>query len=89
LDWRIEYTQGAKRDLSRLDKTAAKRITAYMRERVAGSGSPRSHGKQLRGVLREFWRFRVGDYRILARVDDGKLLVLVVRVGHRKDVYDA
>lgn len=87
--WRIEYTQGAKKDLARLDKSMAKRITTFMRERVGATDSPRASGKQLRGVLREFWRFRVGDYRVLCRLEDDRLIVLVVRVGHRRDVYDA
>jgi mRNA interferase RelE/StbE len=88
LAWRIEYTQGAKRDLARLDKTQAKRISTYLRERVAGGQSPKDLGKPLRGVLREFWRYRVGDYRVLCRLEDDRLVVLVVRVGHRKDVYN-
>jgi mRNA interferase RelE/StbE len=64
-----------------------KRIVSFLRERVEGDSDPRSIGKPLRGEKGELWRYRVGDYRIICRIEDRYLVVLVLRVGHRKDVY--
>jgi mRNA interferase RelE/StbE len=88
LAWRIEIDDKAKKDLAGLDKTQAKRITAFLRERVAALDDPRSIGEPLKGSsLGTFWKYRVGDYRIIASIEDGTLRVLVVRIGHRKEVY--
>jgi len=85
LDWRIRFTPSAEKDLKKTDKTEAERIIKFLRARV--SSDPRNTGKNLKGQLRDFWRYRVGDYRILARIEDEQLIVLVVRIGHRKEVY--
>lgn len=86
--WRIELTPEAVRHLSRLGKPEAKRIRDFLRDRLALSDDPRPLGRKLKGRLREFWRFRVGDYRILARLENDRLLILVVRIGHRSRIYD-
>jgi mRNA interferase RelE/StbE len=70
-----------------LDKQTAQRILDYMDERIAPLEDPRSTGKALTGPLGEFWRYRVGDYRIICDIQDGALLVLVVRIGKRSDIY--
>ena len=86
--WRIEFDDKAKKDLAALDKTVAKRITAFLRERVAGLDDPRSIGEALKGSkLGAFWKYRVGDYRIVASIEDGALRILVVRIGNREEVY--
>ncbi|MET1084665.1 MAG: type II toxin-antitoxin system RelE/ParE family toxin [Burkholderiales bacterium] len=85
--WRIELTASAEKSLSKLDRTAAKRITTFLRERVASADDPRSSGKALAGQLAGLWRYRVGDYRVLCQIEDGKLLILVVTIGHRGDIY--
>lgn len=86
--WRIEFDDAAKKDLSRLDKPVARRITAFLRERVATLENPRTIGEALTGSrLGEFWKYRVGDYRIISRIEDSTLLVLVVKVGNRSKVY--
>ena len=85
LVWKIEITGEAEKELSRIDKPAAKRIIRYLRERV--SVDPRSFGKSLRGDLSGLWRYRVGDYRVICELYDEKVSVLVIRIGHRKDVY--
>jgi mRNA interferase RelE/StbE len=88
LAWRIEFDEASKKDLARLDRQVARRITAFLRERVAVSADPRAVGEALRGErFGEFWKYRVGDYRIIARIEDGLLRILVVRIGHRRDVY--
>lgn len=88
LAWRIEFDEAAKKELARLDKPTARRITAFLRERVAPLDDPRSLGQALKGSrLGEFWKYRVGDWRIVASVEDGALRVLVVRIGNRREVY--
>ncbi len=85
--WTIEYTDTAKEQLRKLDKQAARRIVDFMDERVAGSANPRSTGKALTGPLGNFWRYRVGDYRVICDIRDDAVRVLVVRIGNRKEVY--
>jgi len=87
LAWTIEYTETARRQLRKLDKSAARRILNYMDQRVAPLEDARTMGKALRGPLGEFWRYRVGEYRVICQFHDQELRVLVVRVGSRKDVY--
>lgn len=85
--WQIEFTPEAEKQLAKIDRQSAKRIVNFLRERIATSENPRSLGKALKGVLREFWRYRVGDHRIICRIEDDRLLVLVVRVVHLREVY--
>lgn len=86
--WKIEIDPAAERELDRLDPQLARRILKFLCERVASLDDPRSIGKPLKGPqFGEFWRYRVGDYRIIARIEDEVLLILVVRVAHRKNVY--
>lgn len=83
--WRIEFDDKAKKDLAALDKAVAKRLAAFLRERVSELGDPRSIGEALKGSkLGAFWKYRVGDYRIVASIEDGALRILVVRTGNRK-----
>ena len=86
--WRIEFDDKAKKDLAALDKAVAKRITTFLRERVSRLDDPRSIGEALKGSkLGAFWKYRVGDWRIIANIEDGALRILVVRIGDRKEVY--
>lgn len=85
--WQIDFAESAKEQLTKLDRTTARRITTFMRERVADAESPRSNGKALTGPLGNLWRYRVGDYRIICDIQDRALRVLVIRSGNRRDVY--
>ena len=86
--WRIELDDAAKKDLAKFDKPVAKRITAFIRERLALLDDPRSIGDALKGSrLGELWKYRVGDYRIIADIEDGALKILVVKIGNRREVY--
>lgn len=88
LAWRIEFEEAAVKELARLDKPVARRILTFMRERVAALDDPRSVGEALKGSkLGEFWKYRVGDYRIVTHIEDGALRILVLKVGNRKEVY--
>ena len=86
--WRIELEDAAKKDLANMDKQIARRITAFLRERVAVLDNPRSIDEALKGSkLGEFWKYRVGDYRIIGSIEDGALRILVVKIGNRREVY--
>ncbi len=86
--WRVELDRAAVRDLGKLDRQAARRVLAFLQGRVAPLEDPRSIGGALKGSrLGEFWKYRVGDCRIIARIEDKALRVLVVRVARRDKVY--
>lgn len=85
--WRVEFDRAAARELRKLGVEAERGVLAYLRTRIAGSGDPRRLGQPLTGDRQGFWRYRVGDYRIVAAIEDDRLLVLVVTVGHRREVY--
>lgn len=86
--WPIEFDDASKNDLAKLDKQTARRITGFLRERVAVLDDPRSIGHALKGSkLGAFWKYRVGDYRIITSIEDGALRILVVRIGNRREVY--
>ena len=86
--WRIELDPAAVRELDRIDPPIARRILVFLHDRVAQLKDPRSIGEALKGSkLGSFWKYRVGDYRIVASIEDGALRILVVRIGNRKEVY--
>jgi len=88
LVWLIKVDDDAQKDLNKLDKPIARRITAFLREPIATLEDPREIGEALKGSrLGEFWKYRVGDYRIIAKIEDKLVTILIVRVGNRKDVY--
>jgi len=86
--WTIEFLPEAQKDLARLDRQTAQRIVRFLDERIAISEDPRSIGDPLHGPeLGKYWRYRVGDYRIVVSVKDELVAVVVVRIGHRGRVY--
>ncbi|NBD31945.1 MAG: type II toxin-antitoxin system mRNA interferase toxin, RelE/StbE family [Cyanobacteria bacterium] len=85
--WKIEWEKKALKDVKKLDKTARKRIVSYLEERVLAEQNPYQIGKPLQGTKLGLWRYRVGNYRIICQIKDKELIVLVVAVGHRKDIY--
>ncbi len=85
--WTIDYTDTARKQLLKLDKQTARRIVDFMDARVAPVDDPRSIGKALSGPLGGFWRYRVGDCRVICDIQDGAVRVLVVDIGHRREVY--
>ena len=86
--WTIDYTATARKQLRKLDSQVARRIVDFMDERVATKNGPRSTGKVLAGpLLGAYWRYRVGDCRIVCDIQDGALRVLMVQVGNRATVY--
>ena len=86
--WRIEFEDTALKELAKLDKQVARRILAFLRERVAVLDDPRTVGEALKGSkLGEFWKYRVGDYRVITNIEDGVMRILVLKVGNRREVY--
>lgn len=86
--WRIELDKAAERELDKLDKQIARRILAFLYDRVADLEDPRSIGEALKdSKLGDFWKYRVGDYRIVADIGGTILRIYIVRIGNRRQVY--
>ncbi len=85
--WKIEFVPVAAKELRAIDTTHASRIVKFLSTRVAKLDDPRSIGEALKGRLGQLWKYRIGDYRIIADIQDKRVLILVVRVGHRREVY--
>ena len=87
--WAIEYSEKAARELLKIDREAARRIKRYLDERIATDDDPRRFGESLAGNLSGLWKYRIGDFRVIAEIQDERLIILVIRVGHRSKVYGA
>jgi len=87
MKWKIEIRKNAKKDLKKIDKKHSKRILDFLENRLSKLDNPRSIGKPLQGNLSDYWRYRIGDFRIIANIQDKKLIILVVRIGDRKNIY--
>jgi mRNA interferase RelE/StbE len=88
LAWIIEFDEAAKKELSKLDRQVARRLLDFLTQRVIGLKDPRSVGQALQGPkLGEFWKYRVGDFRIIAKIQDQKMIILVLRVASRREIY--
>jgi mRNA interferase RelE/StbE len=85
MTWRIEFDPAAAKELRKLGDVPARRIVEFLSTRVADD--PRNLGEALKGKLGEIWKYRIGDYRIIADIRDNVLLILIVRVGHRREIY--
>jgi mRNA interferase RelE/StbE len=87
LTWTVEFDEAAAKELRKLDPQVQREILAYFRQRIATEEDPRRFGKPLSRELTGLWRYRVRGYRMICNIEDDKLIVLVVRVSHRKDAY--
>lgn len=85
MSYTIRLTPKAAKSVQKMDSVAAKRIRAFLEQKLSTLENPRQLGKKL--VNEDFWRYRVGDYRILATIDDDQILILVVEIAHRRDAY--
>ncbi len=84
---KVNITRTAKKSLEKLDRNIQKRILEFLFD-LETLENPRVKGKSLKGELKEYWRYRVGDYRILSKIIDNELIILVIDIGHRKDIYN-
>lgn len=88
MTYHVELTKRAIKDLKKLDKHTASLITGWLRKNLEGCENPRQHGKGLTANRSGQWRYRIGDYRIIADIQDDKILILVLNIGHRREIYD-
>ncbi|NLZ36709.1 MAG: type II toxin-antitoxin system RelE/ParE family toxin [Clostridiales bacterium] len=88
MSFRVEFTERALRELKKLDKHTAAFIIGWVKKNLEDCENPRLHGKALTANRSGQWRYRIGDYRIIAEITDSKLVILVIAVGHRKDIYN-
>lgn len=88
MTWLIKIQDAAEKDIGKLDRVVAKRIISFLRDRLTPLNDPRSIGEALKGArLGEYWKYRVGDYRIICRIEDSQITVYVIRVGNRREIY--
>jgi mRNA interferase RelE/StbE len=87
LSWRVEISDIAERQLKKLDRPVQKRILQYLSDRIEGCKNPRHFGEPLKGGFSGFWRYRIGDYRVICEILDEGVIVLVLTIGHRREVY--
>jgi mRNA interferase RelE/StbE len=88
LVWRIEISQTAEKQLAKLDRVVARRIVAFLRDRVSVMDDPRAIGEALKGSeLGEFWKYRVGDWRLICQIEDVHITITVVGLGNRREIY--
>ena len=86
--WRVEFDPDAAKELRKLGRPAQEMVLRYLRQRIATDENPRRFGKALTGDMAGLWRYRIGDYRLIAAFDEDRFKVLILRVGHRREVYD-
>lgn len=86
--WAVEFDDRARRELRKLDPKIQQAILSYLRSRIAVADDPRRFGKPLRRNLAGLWRYRVEDYRLICRIEEARVVVLVLQVGHRREVYE-
>ena len=84
----VNFTEAAKKQLKKLDKSTATLLLGWIRKNLEGCENPRMHGKGLTANRSGQWRYRIGDYRLIADINDNKVLILVLNIGHRKEVYN-
>jgi mRNA interferase RelE/StbE len=87
MSYSVEYTSGAIKSMKKLDKSVLIMIKAWIEKNLVGTDDPRRHGKDMTANRSGQWRYRVGDYRILADIQEDKLVILVINVGHRRNIY--
>ncbi len=88
MKYRVELTEQAKKQLKKMDKSTAALIIGWMRKNLDGCLDPRLHGRGLTSNRSGQWRYRVGDYRLIAQIEDSRIVILVLSIGHRRDIYD-
>lgn len=86
--YRVEYSKRATRELKKLDRYTRQMIYSWISKNLVGCEDPRRHGKGLTADRRGQWRYRIGDYRLICHINDNKLIILALSVGHRRKVYD-
>lgn len=87
MKYRVIYEKKAIKSLSKIDKGQQAIILAWVEKNLVDTDNPKKYGKALKGEFKEYWRYRVGNYRILANINDDQIQILVFNIGHRKEIY--
>lgn len=87
MNYKIIFDKSADKQLKKLDKTQQRIIVNWIIKNLENTNDPRVFGKALKGNLKDYWRYRVGDYRIIADINDAVVKILIIEIGHRKDIY--
>jgi len=87
MTYQVIYTKKAIKSLKKIDKAQQRFIIAWIEKNLIGTENPRALGKGLKGHLKTYWRYRVGNYRVLANIDDDNIKIIIFNIGHRKDIY--
>jgi mRNA interferase RelE/StbE len=87
VNWTLEFARSALNDLRSIDRPTQQRIRTFLEERIATFQDPRSAGKPLKGERCEYRRYRIGNYRVICELQDERIVILVLRIGHRKAIY--
>ena len=88
MKYKVEFSKRALKDLKKLDRHTAALILGWVRKNLEGCENPRLHGKALTADKKGQWRYRVGDFRLLAKIEDEKIIILILNIGHRREIYD-
>ena len=88
MNYHVEFTKNAMKQLKKMDRANAALLLGWIRKNLEGCADPRLHGKALSANLSGQWRYRVGDYRLICEIQDDKILILVLNVGHRSEIYN-
>lgn len=86
--WIVEFDESAAKEFRKLDKQAQREIQEFINHRIKPSDDPRKFAKPLQHVHAKLWRFRIGNYRLICSIENKKLLILVLKIGHRKEIYE-
>jgi mRNA interferase RelE/StbE len=87
MPWQVRFTKQSDKQLSKLDTAQRNLIIGWLAKNLEGCGNPRLKGKPLEGGLSSLWSYRIGTYRVIADIRDDELIILLVKIGHRRDVY--
>ncbi len=88
MKYKVEFTEKSLKQLKKMDRHTATLILGWIRKNLEGCENPRQHGKGLTADKSGQWRYRVGDYRLLAEIEDDRIVILILSVGHRRDIYN-
>lgn len=87
IEYKIVFEKNAIKQLSKIDKSQQKIIYSYLKKNLENTTTPRILGRPLKGHLKDFWRYRVGDYRIIAEINDDQIKIIIIEIGHRREIY--
>lgn len=85
--YKLLFSKRALKELKKMDKAVSALIFAWLKKNIDGAADSRAFGKALTGDKKDMWRYRIGDYRVLADIEDENLTIIAIEIGHRRDIY--